>query len=108
MWVGHNPLAQLAMWGMFFLGALLIIITGFALFAQQWGWGQSWMIAFGWVFKIAEPQTIRTVHHLAMWYLIIFSMAHTYMVFSEDICSRTTVVSTMINGIRMFKGKEKL
>ena len=39
LWVGHNPLAQIAMFAMFTLGTLFMIVTGLALYAEQWGWG---------------------------------------------------------------------
>jgi Ni/Fe-hydrogenase 1 B-type cytochrome subunit len=62
------------------------------------------MNLFGWVtVLLGEPQAVRTVHHLAMWYMLLFAMIHTYMVFREDITRGSTVISTMINGIRMFK-----
>ena len=104
LWTGHNPLAQVAMFFMFVLGTLFIIVTGFALYAQQWPAGTSYMKLFGWVFLwLGDPQNVRTWHHLAMWYVVLFSVAHMYMVFRQDIMGGTTIVSTMINGIRMFK-----
>jgi Ni/Fe-hydrogenase 1 B-type cytochrome subunit len=104
LWVGHNPLAQFAMFSMFMLGVVVLILTGFALFAQQYPWGTTWMNLFGWVtVLLGEPQAVRTVHHFAMWYMLLFAMIHTYMVFREDITRGSTVISTMINGIRMFK-----
>ena len=104
LWTGHNPLAQAAMFFMFTLGTLFIIVTGFALYAQQWAWGTSYMNWFGWVFVwLGDAQNVRTWHHLAMWYVVLFAVAHTYMVFREDIMSGESVISTMVNGIRMFK-----
>jgi len=52
---------------------------------------------------LGGSQMVRTIHHLAMWYLVLFAAIHVYMVFREDIMSGETVISTMINGIRMFK-----
>ena len=52
---------------------------------------------------LGEPQTVRTVHIFAMWYLLLFALIHMYMVFREDIMSGESVIGTMINGIRMFK-----
>ena len=43
LWIGHNPLAQFAMFAMYVLGSVVIIVTGLALYAEQWGWGSSWM-----------------------------------------------------------------
>jgi Ni/Fe-hydrogenase 1 B-type cytochrome subunit len=106
-WVGHNPLAQIGMFSMFTLGMIALILTGLGLYAQGYGWGSGWMNAFGWVtVLIGTPQAVRTVHHLAMWYVLLFSLIHTYMVFRQDIMGRSTIVSTMINGIRMFKEDE--
>ncbi len=104
LWVGHNPMAQAAMFFMFTLGALFLIVTGMALYAEQWGWGTYWMKWFGWVFVVfGDPQMVRTLHHLAMWYMLLFAVVHMYMVFREDIMSGESVIGTMINGIRMFK-----
>ncbi len=104
LWVGHNPVAQAAMFFMFTLGTLFLIVTGMALYAEQWGWGTYWMQWFGWVFVLfGDPQMVRTLHHLAMWYLLLFAFIHMYMVFREDIMSGETIISTMVNGIRLFK-----
>ena len=104
LWAGHNPIAQTAMFFMFTLGTLFMIVTGMALYAEQWGWGTYWMKGFGWVFVVlGDPQMVRTLHHLAMWYLLLFAFIHMYMVFREDIMSGESVIGTMVNGIRMFK-----
>jgi Ni/Fe-hydrogenase 1 B-type cytochrome subunit len=108
LWVGHNPLAQAAMFFMFTLGVIFMIFTGFALYAEQWGWGLTPMNLFGWQFVLLEqPQMVRTLHHLGMWYILLFVMVHVYMVFREDIMSGESVIGTMINGIRMWKHKVK-
>ena len=104
LWVGHNPLAQAAMFFMFTLGSLFMAVTGFALYSEQWGWGTLPMQLFGWVFFVfGDPQTVRTLHHLGMWYVLLFAFVHMYMVFREDIMSGESVIGTMVNGIRMFK-----
>ena len=104
LWIGHNPIAQAAMFAMFTLGTLFIIVTGLALYSEQWGWGSLPMTLFGWVFVVfGDPQMVRTLHHLAMWYLLLFALVHVYMVFREDIMSGESIVSTMISGIRLFK-----
>jgi len=104
LWVGHNPLAQAAMFFMFTLGTVFIVLTGFALYAEQWGWGTWPMALFGWVFVLfGDPQMVRTLHHLAMWYLLLFALIHVYMVIREDIMSGESVVGTMFSGVRLFK-----
>lgn len=104
LWIGHNPLAQAAMFLMFTLGTVFMIVTGLALYSGQWGWGQVPMQLFGWVFVLfGDPQMVRTLHHFGMWYLLLFALIHVYMVFREDVMSGESVIGTMINGIRMFK-----
>lgn len=108
LWVGHNPLAQLAMFFTYTLGVIVMIFTGLSLYAEQWGWGTPWMNAFGWVILLlGTPQAVRTVHHLGMWYLVVFAAIHVYMVFREDIMSGQTIIGTMISGIRSFKREPK-
>lgn len=103
--VGHNPLAQLAMFTMFVLGVLFQIVTGFALYGEGTGPG-SWANALfsTWVIPaFGSSQDVHTWHHLGMWYIVIFVMIHVYMAIREDIMSRQTIISTMINGWRFFK-----
>ena len=103
-YAGHNPLAQLAMFGFFVLGSILLIITGLSLYAQAWGADTSWMAWFGWVFTLfGDAQAVRTVHHALMYVLIIFTIAHMYMSFREDIMGGCTTLSSMTTGLRMFK-----
>ena len=107
-YVGHNPLAQLAMFANFLVALVVIIVTGLGLYAQAYGWGSGWMNAFGWVTTLfGTPQAVRTVHHLMMWYMLLFIMIHFYMVIREDIMSGGTVFGVMGSGIRMFKREPK-
>ena len=105
--VGHNPLAQLFMFLMFVLGSLFMLMTGFALYAEGLG-PHSWAeTMFGWVVPLfgGNPQTVHTWHHLGMWFIVCFVIVHIYVAIREDIVSRQTMVSTMINGWRLFKNK---
>mgnify|MGYP004658723397 FL=1 len=103
-YAGHNPLAQCAMFFMFTLASIGIIVTGLALYAQTWGWDTGWMTWMGWVFALAgDAQTVRTLHHILMYVFILFSVAHIYMSFREDVMGGATTVSSMTTGLRMFK-----
>jgi Ni/Fe-hydrogenase 1 B-type cytochrome subunit len=107
-YVGHNPLAQAAMFGNFLVAQVLLIVTGLGLYAQGYGWGSTWMNLFGWVTVLfGTPQAVRTAHHLAMWYMLLFIMVHFYMVIREDIMSQGTVFGVMGSGVRMWKGEPK-
>ncbi len=104
LWTGHNPLAQIAMFAMYVVGAFVIILTGLSLYSEQYGWGSVWMNMFGWVnVLLGSSQNVRTVHHFAMYYLLLFAVIHMYMVIREDIMSGESVVGTMISGVRSFK-----
>jgi Ni/Fe-hydrogenase 1 B-type cytochrome subunit len=103
-YVGHNPLAQLAMFFFITLGVSFMIITGMALYAEGAQEGSLPDSLFGWVHGLTwNPQRLHTLHHLGMWWIVIFMMIHIYVAVREDIMSRQSIVSTMISGHRTFK-----
>jgi len=103
-YVGHNPLAQLAMFLFVTLGTVFMIVTGFALYAEGSQRG-SWQDAlFGWVIPlVGQSFDVHTLHRLGMWWLLTFIVIHIYVAIREDIMSRQSIVSTMISGDRTFK-----
>ena len=103
-YVGHNPLAQIAMFFFMTLGISFMIITGLALYSEGLGQG-SWLdVLFGWVIPLAGgSQMLHSLHHLGMWAIIVFIIIHVYAAIREDIMSRQSMVSTMISGHRTFK-----
>jgi Ni/Fe-hydrogenase 1 B-type cytochrome subunit len=103
-YVGHNPLAQLAMFFFITLGVIFQIVTGFALYAEGAQAGSLPDILFGWLRGLIwNSQTIHTLHHLGMWWIVIFIFVHIYVAIREDIMGRQSIVSTMISGHRTFK-----
>jgi Ni/Fe-hydrogenase 1 B-type cytochrome subunit len=101
---GHNPLAQVVMFMMLTLGSVFMIFTGFALYSEGAGEGSWFDFFFGWVIPLfGQSQDVHTWHHLGMWFILIFIMAHVYVAIREDIMSRQSLISTMISGWRMFK-----
>lgn len=107
-YIGHNPLAHTAMFAMFTLFNLGMIITGFALYSEGTG-RDSWQAkVFGWVFDIwPNSQDVHTLHHLGMWVIVIFAIVHIYAAVREDIMSRQTMISTMISGERQFRDERE-
>lgn len=103
-YVGHNPLAQLAMFFMYTVTTAFMIITGFALYAEGAG-RESWQHKlFGWVFAIfPNSQDVHTWHHLGLWVIVTFAIIHIYAAIREDIMSRQSIVSSMISGEREFR-----
>lgn len=103
-YVGHNPLAQVAMFLFLTLGSVFMIFTGFALYSEGAGEDSWFDTFFGWIIPLfGQSQDVHTWHHLGMWYIIIFVVVHIYVAIREDIMSRQSLVSTMISGWRMFK-----
>lgn len=103
-YVGHNPLAQLAMFFFITLGVVWMIVTGFALYAEGAQAGSWPDMAFGWLHGLIwNSQVVHTLHHLGMWWIVIFMIIHIYVAVREDIMSRQSIVSTMISGHRTFK-----
>ncbi len=89
---------------MFFLGSILMIFSGFALYSEGSGQGHLTDILFGWFIPfIGDSQLVHTLHRLGMWYLICFIIVHVYAVIREDSMCRQSTSSTMVSGWRMFR-----
>lgn len=109
-YTGHNPLAILFMHFMFVWGMLFMIVTGFALYGEGSGL-DSWQFTLfsSWVIPLfGQSMDVHTWHHLGMWWILLFVMAHIYVAIREDIMSRQSLVSTMISGWRTFKDQRKV
>ena len=103
-YVGHNPLAQVAMFSFMTVGLSFMIVTGWALYAEGAGQGSLPDSIFGWLLGwVQNSQRLHTLHHLGMWAIVIFTIIHIYAAIREDIMSRQSMVSTMISGTRTFK-----
>lgn len=103
-YVGHNPLAQIAMFFFMTVGMSFMILTGFALYSEGAG-RDGWLdTLFGPLLDLVHgSQTMHQLHHLGMWFIVIFMIIHIYAAIREDIMSRQSMVSTMISGTRTFK-----
>jgi len=104
-YIGHNPLALLAMHILLVWGTVFMIFTGFALYGEgatmdswQYSLFSSWIIPL-----FGQSQDVHTWHHLVMWVIICFIIMHVYVAIREDIMSRQSMVSTMVSGWRTFK-----
>lgn len=103
-YIGHNPLAQIAMFFFMTVGMTFMILTGFSLYAEGLG-------ADSWIEGVVGPlrdmvggsHMMHQIHHLGMWAIVIFIMIHIYAAVREDIMSRQSMVSTIISGTRTFK-----
>lgn len=103
-YVGLNPLANVAMLTMFLIPGAIIILTGFAMYAEVAGHDSWQYLLFGWVTLLfGNTLDLHVIHRLAMWVMVWFVMIHVYVAVREDILSRQTVISTMLSGERQFR-----
>lgn len=105
-YVGHNPVARLAMFFGYLLLTLFMIATGFALYGegtQDGSWAHT--LFTSWVVPLVggNSQQVHSLHRLGMWLMVCFVMLHVYAAIREDIMGRQSIVSTMISGHRTFK-----
>lgn len=94
--VGHNAMAGFVYF-IFFLASMLMVITGFGLYADMSTW---WLAGlFNWVPGLVGGDFIlRNIHHSLMWFFIIFSFIHVYLVFYHDYVEGRGEISSMGGG----------
>lgn len=103
-WVGHNPLAQASMFLMFTLGSTFMVFSGFALYGEGTGMDSWAYTLFGWMISLfGSSMTLRSWHHIGMYVLVLFSIAHIYAAIRDDIMGRVSTLSSMISGWRTFR-----
>jgi len=95
--IGHNTVASLSYF-LLFLAFLAQCLTGFALYSQ------TSTVAFlpklfTWILPLLGGEmNVRIIHHLLMWFFIIFSVVHVYIVLYHDYIERHSLLSSMIGG----------
>ena len=103
-YVGHNPMARLAMFFGYLLLTLFMIGTGFALYSEGAGLGSWQDKLFGWIIPLCGGSLqVHALHRLGLWLMVCFVVLHVYAAIREDIMGRQSIVSTMISGYRTFK-----
>jgi Ni/Fe-hydrogenase 1 B-type cytochrome subunit len=101
--VGHNPLGHLFMF-LFAVMAFFMLLTGFALYSEGKGVGGWHDHVFGWLFPLfGGSQAVHSWHHLGMWMIVAFVIFHVYAAIREEVMSRQTMLSAIINGSRTFR-----
>lgn len=105
-YLGHNPLAHLAMTMLFLTPALFMIATGFAMYSEASGRDTWQHAAFYWVIDIwGNTIDVHLWHRMGMWVIACFVIGHVYSAVREDIMSGQSVIGVMFNGERLFKRK---
>jgi Ni/Fe-hydrogenase 1 B-type cytochrome subunit len=94
--VGHNAMAYLTYFVLFWF-SVLQVVTGFAMYASM---STSWFPQlFTWALPLfGSDHALREWHYLAMWFFILFTMVHVYLVFYHDYVEGHGVMSSMVGG----------
>jgi Ni/Fe-hydrogenase 1 B-type cytochrome subunit len=94
--VGHNALAYFTYFAMF-LVFLFQVVSGFAMYASM---SKAWFPQlFAWAVPLFGGDfSLRQWHYLAMWFFIVFTIVHVYLVFYHDYVEGHGVMSSMVGG----------
>jgi Ni/Fe-hydrogenase 1 B-type cytochrome subunit len=94
--IGHNALAGFS-YLVLFITMLVMIITGFALYSDM---SMSWFPKlFSWVTQLLGGDImVRSIHHIATWIFILFTIVHVYLVFFHDYVEGRGEISSMGGG----------
>lgn len=94
--IGHNALAGLTYF-LTFLAFLFQSLTGFGMYAAM---SDAWLPhLFAWIVPLMGGDfAVRQWHHLMMWFFIVFSMVHVYLVFYHDYVEGRGILSSMAGG----------
>ena len=103
MSIGHNTLASLTYF-ITFLAFVLQSLTGFGLYAAM---STSWFPdLFSWIVPLLGGDFMtRQIHHILMWFFILFGLVHVYLVFYHDYIERNGMTSSMIGGWKFIDAK---
>ena len=96
MAIGHNALAGF-IYFMTFIAFAVQVITGFGLYESM---SHSWFAhLFSWVVPFfGADSAVRNLHHLFMWFFILFTIVHVYLVFYHDYVEGRGEISSMGGG----------
>lgn len=103
--IGHNPLATTAYLALFLL-YILMILTGFSLYAQH-APGGIMHRSLGVMYALFSSQGMRLAHHASMWLIFGFVINHIYSAWLMDIKEHGSEISSMFSGYKFTVKKEK-
>ncbi|MCP9766764.1 Ni/Fe-hydrogenase, b-type cytochrome subunit [Lacihabitans sp. LS3-19] len=99
--VGHNTLAGF-IYFLTFIAFLIQILTGFALYSQNSSWWFPKLFS-GIGFLFGSDMALRSFHHWTMWFFILFTVIHIYLVFYHDYVEGRGEISSMGAGYKFIE-----
>lgn len=103
--IGHNAVAAASYLFMFVL-ALVMVFTGFAMYAPTSTWFFPKIFAWFTYLFTTDEFLIRRIHHFVMWAFILFIAVHFYLVLFHDWLEGRGESSAMVSGYK-FVRKER-
>jgi len=99
--IGHNILAGVTYF-LSFLVFLFQVVTGFALYSSM---SSSFLPGlFAWIVPVMGGDfAVRQWHHVFMWFFIVFTIVHVYLVFYHDYVEGRGTTSSMVGGWKFEK-----
>jgi Ni/Fe-hydrogenase 1 B-type cytochrome subunit len=103
--IGHNALAGF-IYFLSFLAFLFQSITGFALYS---GMSKSMLPRlFAWAVPLMGGDfAVRQWHHIFMWFFVLFTLVHVYLVFYHDYVEGRGTTSSMVGGWKFERQKPR-
>jgi Ni/Fe-hydrogenase 1 B-type cytochrome subunit len=102
--VGHNSLAG---WTYFasFLAFLFQSVTGFGMYAAM---SDAWFPQlFAWVVPLmGGDASVRLWHHAMMWFFVVFTIVHVYLVAYHDYMEGRGIISSMTSGWKFVERRQ--
>ena len=95
---GHNPMATTA-YVLLFGVYMLMILTGFALYAQHAPAGIMHK-SLGFMYLLFSSQGMRLAHHLGLWFVAGFIINHVYSAVLMDIKEHDGEISSIFSGFK--------
>lgn len=103
--IGHNAVAAASYLVMFIL-AVVMVFTGFALYAPTSTWFFPKFFAWATSLITTDEFLIRRIYHIVMWAFILFIAVHFYLVLFHDWLEGRGESSAMVSGYK-FVRKER-
>jgi len=98
-YLGHNALAGLTYAGIFVV-YLVMMATGFALYTV-YASPSSPMQLFGFLIPLFDGLAVaRLIHHIGMWVILVFAVAHVYFPVLYSIVERNGVFDSIFSGYK--------
>lgn len=106
-YLGHNPLQQF-FYTLLYGVAILMIATGFALYGEHDPAGFFHAAFTSWLGPLfGGIQRVRFIHHIGVWFFMVFVPVHVYLAMRMDLLEQTGTVSSIISGGRFVDPKVK-